>query len=114
MLEPRSNVECNANVSRDSAATWVARVTMEVYMMSRRHHDTRVLLTCICMMRCSTVSRSGARIFMMSLDTLTSRSCPSRWLLAMACMRNTTWVYVHHEALQRDSIPDSDVSDCLE
>ena len=62
---------------------------MGVQGRSRRHLDTGVLLTCICMMRCSTVSQSGARIFMMSLDTLTSRSCPSRWLLAMACMWHT-------------------------
>ena len=83
-------IDCDASVSRDNAASRVARGTMEVQQMSRKHLDTAVLLTCICMMRCSTVSRSGARIFMMSLDTLTSRNCPSRWLLAMACMRNRT------------------------
>ena len=47
-------------------------------------------VTCICMMRSSTVSRPGVRIFMISLDTFTSRICPNRWLLAMACTAHTT------------------------
>lgn len=41
--------------------------------------------TCMAMIRCSTVSLEGSRRVMMSLDTFTSRVCPSRWHRSTAC-----------------------------